>query len=640
MKFNIPYLLPSYLRKNWHFTAITLATLGFLIFNLQKYYSIADDSYIIFRYLDNWLDGHGLVYNLDERVEGYTQFLWIVTLAPMLLVGFAPETASLILGIFALVCLLWAVFYTAKILADSSSAGWAALILAASSVHLVSWSVSGMETVLFATFLALANYLLSKKNRHTPISSFIYGLAYLTRPTGAMHTAIAFVAAIPKHWREKTVLYIIRTGILFLILPAVHLIFRLVYYGYPLPNTFYAKLGGNIPDMVPDGLIYFSRFLFSGGIVLVVPALLTLFLQKTRNWLVSAMLLQILFQFLYVIKIGGDYFPFHRFLVPVIPALSALAGVGIFFFLQNFRKLYLLPPVILIIATAQIVIAYRSGENVSFETIKTIRYERELIASWLKKKYPQKLLAVNVAGLIPYRTGWPTVDMLGLNDRHIGMRKMTYKQEDTLMVGHLKYDGEYVCNRKPDLVITSGGRLQRGRSAEEAILQAATNTFPGDREFLRFCQQNYRVEAEELEPEKYAVIYVQKESFTEPHKDKNPETGEEWFHRGITMMQSARLQEAVIAFETAARLAPNRAVIHSNLGFALLDIKQHERAIPHFKTALSIDNRHYDALFGLALAHTKQGDRKQAITLWQKYLSEAPNSIWKERARLQLNLLQ
>jgi hypothetical protein len=31
---------------------------------------VIDDAYISFRYLDNWIQGHGLAYNPGERVEG------------------------------------------------------------------------------------------------------------------------------------------------------------------------------------------------------------------------------------------------------------------------------------------------------------------------------------------------------------------------------------------------------------------------------------------------------------------------------------------------------------------------------------------------------------------------------------------
>ena len=43
--------------------------------------SIFDDAFISFRYARNLLDGHGLVWNPGERVEGYTNFLWTILLA-------------------------------------------------------------------------------------------------------------------------------------------------------------------------------------------------------------------------------------------------------------------------------------------------------------------------------------------------------------------------------------------------------------------------------------------------------------------------------------------------------------------------------------------------------------------------------
>jgi arabinofuranosyltransferase len=37
---------------------------------------LTDDAFISFRYARNLVEGHGLVYNPGERVEGYSNFLW------------------------------------------------------------------------------------------------------------------------------------------------------------------------------------------------------------------------------------------------------------------------------------------------------------------------------------------------------------------------------------------------------------------------------------------------------------------------------------------------------------------------------------------------------------------------------------
>ena len=42
---------------------------------------IQDDAYISFRYVQNFVDGNGLVFNIGERVEGYTNLLWVLILS-------------------------------------------------------------------------------------------------------------------------------------------------------------------------------------------------------------------------------------------------------------------------------------------------------------------------------------------------------------------------------------------------------------------------------------------------------------------------------------------------------------------------------------------------------------------------------
>ena len=42
---------------------------------------LCDDAFISFRYARNLLEGHGLVFNPGEYVEGYSNFLWTLELA-------------------------------------------------------------------------------------------------------------------------------------------------------------------------------------------------------------------------------------------------------------------------------------------------------------------------------------------------------------------------------------------------------------------------------------------------------------------------------------------------------------------------------------------------------------------------------
>src|SRR5919106_1295954 len=47
---------------------------------------IGDDAYITFRVVDNFVNGYGLTFNPDERVQAYTHPLWMLLLSVLYLV--------------------------------------------------------------------------------------------------------------------------------------------------------------------------------------------------------------------------------------------------------------------------------------------------------------------------------------------------------------------------------------------------------------------------------------------------------------------------------------------------------------------------------------------------------------------------
>ena len=57
---------------------------------------LSDDAFISFRYARNWVDGEGLVFNHGERVEGYTNFLWVLMLAIPYRLGLDIPTMAVI----------------------------------------------------------------------------------------------------------------------------------------------------------------------------------------------------------------------------------------------------------------------------------------------------------------------------------------------------------------------------------------------------------------------------------------------------------------------------------------------------------------------------------------------------------------
>lgn len=625
---------------------LSFAGICLLVYNLVYYKSVVDDAYISFRYLDNWLAGNGLVFNPGERVEGYTNFFWIVLLSPFRLFGLSGEVASHVLSIIALALLLWSVYSTALAISNSRKAGWAAFLLGCGSVSLARWTMSGMETICFSTLLALANRQLAVQKRHSVLSSIFYSFAVLTRPTGALHVAIAFAAAIP--WkvgkRAQNLKHLTLCFLIFLVMPLLHLGFRLSYYGYPFPNTFYAKLSGNLPSLIPIGIEYLVRFMVTGGIILVVLALLALIARQCYSPVFFILFLQVIFHMLYVVRVGGDYMLFSRFLVPVIPPLLVLSGIGIantFEFLGGFGK-RLLPATVFLVSLTLTFLSYQPYELKNFNTIRALRSEREIIADWLTENMSADTkIALNAVGVIPYRTGFYTIDMLGLNNLHIARAPADLTVDGQVFVGHFKHDGDYVCSLKPDIVITSGALLEPGRNREEVIIQGTANTFPGDREFLRStsCKDFYQPVLHELMPQKFLLAFIRSDKpVLAQSRQFNPVSAEDWFREGLRMMQKARFNEAIDAFQRSFEIKPDSTCL-MNLAFCYYDLQQYERAITLFERTLRMNPNQFDALYGLALAHRELGHKTEAVALWQKYIDTAPDSVWKETAKQYMDRL-
>lgn len=104
---------------------------------------LTDDAFISFRYTRNLLEGHGLVFNPGERVEGYTNFLWILELAAIWgLFGIRPEHAAPWLSVAYTVATIAAILW------------WVARLPALQSRPLVAWMTLGLlcSNAIFAVW--------------------------------------------------------------------------------------------------------------------------------------------------------------------------------------------------------------------------------------------------------------------------------------------------------------------------------------------------------------------------------------------------------------------------------------------------------------------------------------------------------
>ena len=605
---------------------------------------VTDDAYISYRYLDNWLAGNGLVFNVGERVEGYTNPLWIILIAPWVAFGVSPETVSLALSLLIAILLFVGVYVLSKQLTDHRGAGLSTILLVASFPPLAHYVTAGLETILFAALVtfAFARLAIVKKPDH--IVAIFLGSAVLTRPEGMMVGVVLYgiYGLLTKSaYSDRKIWF---SALIFILFPVLLTCWRLWYYGDPLPNTYYAKASGTGLWLIGNGVDYLLRYLVGQfGWLLLAFAALVFFPPLLRKFqdekLIITLGVVLLLHVLYVIKVGGDYLPMSRFILHMLPLFAVLSSLGLWIVCRSHTGYILL--LTLAIVITQNIAFYRSADHRVVDEIRILNAEWKSLAEWLKSTYPgDTVLAVNAAGAVPYLTGFKTIDMLGLNDKHIARSNVTFKVASGPVPGHFKYDGKYVCSLQPDVVIMSSGRSLTASSAEEAVMVASLNSFESDRDFLRSCGDRYRPNVTQLANGRFRVVFIKRLDFS---KDATASVklsaGEIAFARGIELLGQARLSEARESFMESTRANPDNPDAYTNIGYTYFDEGNFTEAISVFEYTVSRYPSHTPALYGLAIATENSGDIGRAAQLWHQYLNTAADPKWKTRAAERLRLL-
>ena len=318
-----------------------LPWLAFLGWIASISWFLCNEAFISFRYARNLLEGHGLVFNPGEYVEGYSNFLWVLELAALWgAFGLEPDQAAPWLSVACTVgtvaAMLWWVARTPS-LHHRKLVAWMALGLVCSSATFAVWtSGGGFETRQFTLFVVLAVVCLSlyrNSRRGLLAASLSLAAAACTRPEGPLLAACCFAwfamqrRADTGRWRPawRDVLVLVGPFAFFV---AAHYLFRYSYYGEWLPNAWYAR------DMRPwysSGFFYLTAAGLETGLYLLLPLAWMAHRERWRTYRDGTYALALLcvgVHMIYVMRIGGDHFE-YRPLDLYWPLLAVPAAVGI-----------------------------------------------------------------------------------------------------------------------------------------------------------------------------------------------------------------------------------------------------------------------------------------------------------------------
>jgi arabinofuranosyltransferase len=453
------------------------------------YHVLFDDAMISMRYAYNLAHGLGPVWNAGERVEGFTNPLWVGIMAMVHLLPVELNQMGLYIQILGASLLILNLFLVRKIVehfTDDLFVMLAAVALTAFYAPLNSFSLLGMEVSLLVLMVSAAVWLILRSGAKFNI--WIYILM-------AVSTLVRFDMAVPylvifgvmfitqKENRRQHIIWGLSLFALFL---GGQTLGRYLYYGVLLPNTYYLKVEGwNNTLRLMRGAYALTQFAyFHNWVLFLLPLSVYLF---RRDWKINLLVLLFAGQIAYSVYVGGDAWEHHgganRYILVAIQCYFVLFSYSSFNIINIFveslfkrfgtiqykdllvvaqRSAFLFFFALSLLTFNALIGEWKSVERWSLDrkpdfVAGSEQYTR--IAYYLEKVItPDARVAVTAAGNIAYfLPDNYVIDILGKADATVAHGPvripMGIPDIPNMQPGHMKWNYEYTFGElKPDVI--------------------------------------------------------------------------------------------------------------------------------------------------------------------------------------------
>lgn len=499
------------------------AVVVFIVLYLVRGNPFEDDAFIYYRYAENLASGYGPVFNIGENVEGYAAQLWPLILAAAHYLSFDLVVFAPVLNLFiGIACLLFVSYLCSFVeLSKPRIMAVALSLLCALSYGFYYYGAAGMDTLLSSLvlmFCIVSLYKCMNKGKYL-YSLFPLFLLNIARFEGFIFSAVlllvvaGFVLNEDVNFSKKGLL---ATAAVFIVLTLALFGFRYSIYHEWLPAPVLTKgfatysfkravLNGDFNAfkdfvrVILSGMRYEAFLLFTG---VWVPFII-LFKRRSKNdillWLIGFSIVVNIFVSIWA---GGDYFPYKRQFIPVLPILIIFVAwafdhlfraVGRGF---SYKKVFLSIFTLVVIASWLyiFILPPKAEKNYLGGGVRAELLEE--IGSMLRNTHVSTTLLTNMAGKMPYFAG-PGVyvrDILGLTDIH------NAKYGDSWS---FNFDGNGSC-----------GRTDFDYSFNSPFDIFFYNSTNMHNRFISFCQgntsicENYRFLISDKWPDSYFYIIV------------------------------------------------------------------------------------------------------------------------------------
>ena len=310
------------LKKKWILVVLTILYLLMVFIGAW----LSDDAYITFRTIDNFINGYGLTWNTAEKVQAFTHPMWMFMLSGFYFITREIYYTSIIVSLLISTIAVFLFLYKLSVSVINSIL---VILILSLSKAFIDYSTSGLEnplTHLLITLFFISYFSKSKDDKKLLTLSAIVSLAVLNRMDIILILLPPLIITYLKGNRLKG-LITIATGFLPFILWEV---FSFLYYGFPFPNTAYAKLNTGVKqiELVEQGLYYFLNSLLTDPLttIIIIAGVLIPVLKKYRElWAIS---IGIVLYILYITIIGGDFMGGRFFSAPLFCSAIIISKIN------------------------------------------------------------------------------------------------------------------------------------------------------------------------------------------------------------------------------------------------------------------------------------------------------------------------
>jgi hypothetical protein len=453
----------------------------------ERYFSLFDDAMISMRYARNLAQGYGLVWNPGgERIEGYTNPLWVLYMAAVHLLPLPASKVSLVVQITAAALLVVNLVLVRRIALRVSNGSevvaFGGVLLTACYLPLNNWSLQGMEVslllpVMSGSILLALQTLRDGKFRALP--HLVLGASTLIRPDMAVSLVglTLYLAMTDTGNRRRHLAWgLTALGGFTLLQTAL----RIWYFGDLLPNTYYLKLTG-YPALlrISRGAFVFAQFVWKFNVLLFT---LPFVMLSNRGRGGKLLLFMMGVQSAYSVYVGGDAWEYwggsNRYISLAMPGFFVALSCSLLTLARAIRtpapprstaptNLPAAFPLLLFVSAVSVNCIY--GPSALKEALlfhaplhtgpgdeNNDEVEEALALRQITTK--DATIAVVRAGTIPYFADRPSLDLLGKNDRVIAHEPSRVPTGRLRFIdfrpGHSKFDYGYSIERRaPDVVV-------------------------------------------------------------------------------------------------------------------------------------------------------------------------------------------